>query len=199
MGMNVGASDDGEEQTMSTINTTPLVDVMLVLLIILIITIPIMTHGTKLDMPQANNAPPPDMRPEVVDLEIDFDGTIVWNGTVVSGSAARGFLPAGSSEAGAAGAAPAARSSCQIRDSGTRPGGSATARHDEDGVCQYGGIPGVRGFPLTGGTLSGPYGLRNSLIGVITRRSGHLQPALGLPDVRLESSNILLLEDMPCL
>jgi biopolymer transport protein ExbD len=42
-----------------------------------------MTHAVKLDMPQSNNPPPPDQRPEVIDLEIDFDGTIVWNGTPV--------------------------------------------------------------------------------------------------------------------
>jgi biopolymer transport protein ExbD len=43
-----------------------------------------MTHAVKLDMPQTNQPPPPqDQRPEVIDLEIDFDGTIVWNGTVV--------------------------------------------------------------------------------------------------------------------
>jgi biopolymer transport protein ExbD len=69
---------------MCDINTTPLIDVMLVMLIMLIITLPIMTHAVKLDMPQANQPPPPtDQRPEVIDLEIDFDGTIVWNGTVV--------------------------------------------------------------------------------------------------------------------
>jgi biopolymer transport protein ExbD len=56
---------------------------MLVLLIMLIITIPVMTHAVKLDMPQANNPPPVDVRPEVIDLEVDFDGTVVWNGTVV--------------------------------------------------------------------------------------------------------------------
>ncbi len=69
---------------MCDINTTPLIDVMLVMLIMLIITLPIMTHAVKLDMPQANQPPPPtDQRPEVIDLEIDFDGTVVWNGTVV--------------------------------------------------------------------------------------------------------------------
>jgi biopolymer transport protein ExbD len=65
------------------INTTPLIDVMLVLLVTLIMSLPIMTHAVKLDMPQANNPPPPDMRPEVIELEIDFDGTVVWNSTVV--------------------------------------------------------------------------------------------------------------------
>jgi biopolymer transport protein ExbD len=66
------------------INTTPLIDVMLVLLVTLIMTLPIMTHAVKLDMPQANNPPPPDQRPEVIELEVDFDGTVVWNGTVVN-------------------------------------------------------------------------------------------------------------------
>jgi biopolymer transport protein ExbD len=72
-----------EGEALCDINTTPLIDVMLVLLIMFIITIPIMTHAVKLDMPQANNPPPPDARPEVIDLEVDFDGTVVWNGSVV--------------------------------------------------------------------------------------------------------------------
>jgi biopolymer transport protein ExbD len=77
----MGVAGGGE---MCDINTTPLIDVMLVLLIVLIFSIPIMTHAVKLDMPQANNPPPPDqIRPEVIDLEVDFDGTVVWNGTVV--------------------------------------------------------------------------------------------------------------------
>jgi biopolymer transport protein ExbD len=81
MSMSVGG---GEGKVMLDINTTPLIDVMLCLLIMLIFSIPVMTHAVKLDMPQANNPPPPDVqRPEVIDLEVDFDGTIVWNGTVV--------------------------------------------------------------------------------------------------------------------
>ena len=64
-------------------NTTPLIDVMLVLLIMLIITIPVQTHSVKLDLPIHNNPPPP-TKPEVVDLELDFDGTLTWNGNVVS-------------------------------------------------------------------------------------------------------------------
>jgi biopolymer transport protein ExbD len=72
--------------TFCDINTTPLIDVMLVLLVTLIVTLPIMTHAVKLDMPNPNNPPPPpNQQPEVIDLEIDFDGTIVWNGTPVSG------------------------------------------------------------------------------------------------------------------
>jgi len=69
---------------MMELNMTPLIDVMLVLIVVLIMSIPIMTHATKLDMPQTNNPPPP-VRPEVIQIDIDFDGTIVWNGTVVSG------------------------------------------------------------------------------------------------------------------
>jgi len=80
MAMQVGNSGGG---VMCDINTTPLIDVMLVLLVTLIVSLPIMTHAVKLDMPQNNNPPPPDQRPEVIDLEIDFDGTVVWNGTVV--------------------------------------------------------------------------------------------------------------------
>ena len=82
MAMTVGSSDSGAP--MMEINTTPLIDVMLVLIIVLIMSIPVMTHSTKLDMPQSNNPPPP-VRPDVIQIDIDFDGTIVWNGTVVAG------------------------------------------------------------------------------------------------------------------
>jgi biopolymer transport protein ExbD len=76
----------GTGTTFVDINTTPLIDVMLVLLVTLIITLPVMTHAVKLDMPNANNPPPPpNQQPEVIDLEIDFDGTVVWNGTPVTG------------------------------------------------------------------------------------------------------------------
>jgi biopolymer transport protein ExbD len=80
--MSVGSSEEGAP--MMELNMTPLIDVMLVLIVVLIMSIPIMTHATKLDMPQTNNPPPP-VRPEVIQIDIDFDGTIVWNGTVVSG------------------------------------------------------------------------------------------------------------------
>jgi biopolymer transport protein ExbD len=82
MAMSVGTSDG---EVMCDINTTPLIDVMLVLLVTLIISLPIMTHAVKLDMPNTHQPPPPpDQRPEVIDLEIDFDGTVVWNGTTVA-------------------------------------------------------------------------------------------------------------------
>jgi biopolymer transport protein ExbD len=82
MAMNVGSAGDGEP--MMEINTTPLIDVMLVLLIMLIITIPIQTHAVKLDMPRPNNQTTPSVPPEVINLEVDFDGTVLWNGNVVS-------------------------------------------------------------------------------------------------------------------
>ena len=81
MAMSVGT---GSGQALCDINTTPLIDVMLVLLVTLIVSLPIQTHAVKLDMPNANNPPPPpDQRPEVIDLEVDFDGTIVYNGNPV--------------------------------------------------------------------------------------------------------------------
>jgi biopolymer transport protein ExbD len=73
---------------MVEMNTTPLIDVMLVLLVMLIVTIPIQTHAVKLDLPQAQaNPPPPTEQIVVVDLEIDFDGTPIWNGTPVGSRA----------------------------------------------------------------------------------------------------------------
>jgi biopolymer transport protein ExbD len=81
MGMSIGGG--GEDEPMMDINTTPLIDILLVLLIMFIITIPVMTHAVKLDMPQATPPTEDLVQPEVIDLMIDFDGTILWNGTVV--------------------------------------------------------------------------------------------------------------------
>jgi len=79
MAMSTGTADG---EVMVEMNTTPLIDVMLVLLVLLIVTLPIQTHAVKLDMP-AGNSPPPLVEPETVDLGVDFDGTVTWNGTVV--------------------------------------------------------------------------------------------------------------------
>ncbi len=86
MAMSVGSAS-GDNEVMVEMNTTPLIDVMLVLLVMLIVTIPIQTHAVKLDLPQANNSPPSDVKPVVVDLEIDFDGTPIWNGSPVTSRA----------------------------------------------------------------------------------------------------------------
>jgi biopolymer transport protein ExbD len=61
------------------INTTPLIDVMLVLLVMLIITLPIATHSVRLDLPSGH--PPPRPERPIINLDIDFDGRVFWNGT----------------------------------------------------------------------------------------------------------------------
>ena len=81
MAMSIGGG--GEHEPMMDINMTPLIDILLVLLIMFIITIPVMTHAVKLDMPRPDPSAQQDTNPEVIDLLIDFDGTILWNGTVV--------------------------------------------------------------------------------------------------------------------
>jgi len=78
MAMNVG-QPGGDQDVMVEMNTTPLIDVMLVLLVMLIITIPIQTHAVKLNMPNPNAKPPP-TQPVVHTLVIDFDGSITWDG-----------------------------------------------------------------------------------------------------------------------
>ncbi len=67
---------------MIEMNMTPLIDVMLVLLTLLIITLPIQTHAVKLDMPSVTPSHS-DFKPVIVNLAVDFDGTILWNGSVV--------------------------------------------------------------------------------------------------------------------
>ena len=84
MSMNVGsAGGDPDGEVMLDINTTPLIDVMLVLLIMFIITIPIQTHAVKMNMPTPNSAAPPPNPPEIIRIDVDFDGTIGWNGEVI--------------------------------------------------------------------------------------------------------------------
>ena len=85
MSMNVGASEgEGDGEVMVDINTTPLIDVMLVLLIMFIITIPIQTHAVKMNMPIPNQAAPPPVPPEIIRIDVDFDGTIAWNGEIIA-------------------------------------------------------------------------------------------------------------------
>jgi biopolymer transport protein ExbD len=81
MSMNLGSGRDDEPLT--EMNMTPLIDVMLVLLIMFIITIPIQTHAVKMNMPVGPSAPPP-TPPEIVRIDVDFDGTIGWNGTILA-------------------------------------------------------------------------------------------------------------------
>ncbi len=88
MAMSTGTA---EGEVMVEMNTTPLIDVMLVLLVLLIVTLPIQTHAVKLDMP-APNTTPPTVEPETVDLGVDFDGTVTWNGTAVDRSTMDSYL-----------------------------------------------------------------------------------------------------------
>jgi biopolymer transport protein ExbD len=82
MAMNVGSGNSsGEPEVMIEMNMTPLIDVMLVLLIMLIITIPIQHQAVNLNMPV--NAPPPLIKPNVIKVEIDVDGTVSWDGQPV--------------------------------------------------------------------------------------------------------------------
>ncbi|MEO8101838.1 MAG: biopolymer transporter ExbD [Betaproteobacteria bacterium] len=84
MSMSVGSGDGSKEpEVMIEMNTTPLIDVMLVLIIMLIITIPIQTHAVKLNMP-VGNPPPPTVPPIVVQIDVDFDGTVLWNGEIIA-------------------------------------------------------------------------------------------------------------------
>jgi len=82
MSMNVGSSNSPDPEVMMDINTTPLIDVMLVLLVMLIITIPIQLHAVNLNMP-TGNPPPPLTPPEVLNVDVDATGRIWWNGESV--------------------------------------------------------------------------------------------------------------------
>ncbi len=91
MAMSVGSGGEGEP--MMEINTTPLIDVMLVLLIMFIITLPVMTHAVKLDMPRPTQNPtPPTEITEPIRLDIDWDGAIIWNGTQVQLETLEGYF-----------------------------------------------------------------------------------------------------------
>jgi biopolymer transport protein ExbD len=83
MAMNVGSGGGSQDpDVMVDINTTPLIDVMLVLLVMLIITIPIQLHSVNLNMP-VGTPPPPTEKPQVITVDVDFDGTIFWDGDII--------------------------------------------------------------------------------------------------------------------
>ena len=83
MGMNVGTSSSDEPEVMVEMNTTPLIDVMLVLLIMLIITIPAQLHSVNLDMPLPTNAAKK-VEPVVIRIDVDAGSVINWNGKPVA-------------------------------------------------------------------------------------------------------------------
>ncbi len=84
MSMNVGggSSAKADPEPMMEVNMTPLIDVMLVLIIMLIITIPKQNHSVNLNMP-VGNPPPPTKEPVVITIDVDFDGTVLWDNVVV--------------------------------------------------------------------------------------------------------------------
>jgi biopolymer transport protein ExbD len=83
MAMNVGSGTaSSDPDVMMDINTTPLIDVMLVLLVMLIITIPIQLHSVNLNLP-TGNPPPPPVLPEIVKIDIDSSSVVYWNGLPV--------------------------------------------------------------------------------------------------------------------
>ena len=77
MSMNIASEDGDEEEMNSTINTTPLVDVMLVLLIIFMITIPVVTQNIKLELPKERNVPT-QTKPENIVIAVNLDGEMYW-------------------------------------------------------------------------------------------------------------------------
>jgi biopolymer transport protein ExbD len=80
--MSMNVSSGGSDEPMCDVNTTPLIDVMLVLLVMLIVTLPVQNHATKLDMPIPTTRPPTPS--ERIVIEIDSDGLVVWNGVALS-------------------------------------------------------------------------------------------------------------------
>jgi biopolymer transport protein ExbD len=84
MAMNVssGGGPADDEKPMSEINTTPLVDVMLVLLIIFLITVPVITQSVKVDLPKAANIPT-QTKPENINIAVDKEGIVYWNTAIV--------------------------------------------------------------------------------------------------------------------
>jgi biopolymer transport protein ExbD len=86
MAMNLGSSASTEPEVMMDINTTPLIDVMLVLLIMLIITIPAQLHSVNLDMPVNTNMPKK-VDPVVIKIDVDASSVVSWNGKPMSSRA----------------------------------------------------------------------------------------------------------------
>jgi biopolymer transport protein ExbD len=85
-------SDNAQGEPIMDINTTPLIDVLLVLLIMFIITIPIQTHAVKLDLPQSSEAPPPPVDPIKNKVVITAAGELLWNGQPVNTEQLRQYL-----------------------------------------------------------------------------------------------------------
>ena len=83
MAMNVGAPDGDEDEVLSSINTTPLVDVMLVLLIIFLITVPVVTQNAAVSLPKETNLAR-QTKPENIEISVTKEGDVYWNAAPVA-------------------------------------------------------------------------------------------------------------------
>ncbi len=88
----MGMSSNADDEFNTSINVVPLVDIMLVLLIIFIITLPVMTHAVKIDLPRATNEPPPTVIPETINIDVQYDGSVRWNGSAVTPADMRSYI-----------------------------------------------------------------------------------------------------------
>ncbi|MEB0119012.1 biopolymer transporter ExbD, partial [Undibacterium sp. RTI2.2] len=84
--MQLGSGNSSEPEVMIEMNMTPLIDVMLVLIIMLIITIPIQNHAVNLNMP-VNSQSKQTEPPVVISIDVDFDGTVLWDGVAIQNNA----------------------------------------------------------------------------------------------------------------
>ena len=84
MGMNMSSGSGGDPEPMMEMNMTPMIDVMLVLIIMFITTLPIANHAVNLNLPTNTPTTAPPEPPVVIKIDVDFDGTMTWNGEVVS-------------------------------------------------------------------------------------------------------------------
>jgi biopolymer transport protein ExbD len=87
MAMNVGSPDGDEDEVVASINTTPLVDVMLVLLIIFLITVPVVTQNAAVSLPKETNIVR-QTKPENIEISVTKDGDVFWNAVAVADNAA---------------------------------------------------------------------------------------------------------------
>ena len=122
-------------EPMMDINTTPLIDVMLVLLIMFIITIPVQTHAVKLDLPQQQpNQTPPPIDPVKNTINIMPNNAVLWNGTPVDLVRLRQYLDYTTTDPAGAGASPRARSRGALRAGRRGARGHQAGEHHRDGL-----------------------------------------------------------------
>ena len=85
-------SVEPEDEFVTAINVVPLVDIMLVMIIIFIITLPVMTHAVKIDLPRATAEPPPPNNEPPINIDVQYDGSVLWNSQTVSPQDMRSYI-----------------------------------------------------------------------------------------------------------